>query len=257
MIKKTIMITSIAVLIAVTSVATTMTMVQANPTGDLIDIIIDGVGADPQQVLRVQVGPGPEYSGLMDDFPIPIPGFPPVPLIPLEVDVDDGIILITFGPAHLTGYEIEDESEEVERTVTIENQFGEQILEVDEAELLFVPSEKDGEPSQLNLDHFKCYEAKGDAVDVTVDLFDQFDLEEDVRVGKPKLFCNPVDKNGEGIFDDTAHLTCYKIKDKSEEVERTVDIDNQFGGQELEVEEPELLCVPSVKLAVIEAPEDD
>jgi len=161
--------------------------------------------------------------------------------------------------AHLTGYEIEDESEEVERTVTIINQFGEQILEVGEPELLFVPSLKDnvGMLSDLNLDHFKCYEAEGDAIDRPVGLLDQFGEEPAaVLVGEPEFFCLPVDKNGEGTIDDTAHLTCYEIEDEEFD-ERNVDISNQLDDQKLEVEEPELLCVPSEKTAVDEAPEDD
>ena len=61
MIKKTIMITSIAVLIAVTSIATTMTMVQASPIGDDIDIIIDGVLAEPQSFSATPTRP-PDHS---------------------------------------------------------------------------------------------------------------------------------------------------------------------------------------------------
>ena len=99
-----------------------------------------------------------------------------------------------------------------------------------------------------NLDHYKCYEAEGDSVDVIVDLQDQFGVEPEVLVGEPELFCNPVDKNGEGIFHAEAHLTCYDIGDDEEE--RDVLVTNQFGEQTLEVEDPELLCVPSEKIAV-------
>ncbi len=109
-------------------------------------------------------------------------------------------------------------------------------------------------PPAAALDHFKCYEAEGDDVVVTVDLEDQFGVELQVLVGEPKLFCNPVDKNGEGISNPTVHLTCYEIEDKEGE-ERVVEVDNQFGVQTLKVEEPELLCVPSEKISV--APEDD
>ena len=84
MIKKTIMITSIAVLIAVISVATTMTMIQANPIGDDIIISIEGVPAEPQfDGATVEDGYGPpEYQGDI---------FTPVPH-ELTVDVDDGMI---------------------------------------------------------------------------------------------------------------------------------------------------------------------
>lgn len=95
------------------------------------------------------------------------------------------------------------------------------------------------------LDHFKCYEAKGNPPNVAVDLQDQFGAESGILVEKPEFFCNPVDKNGEGIRNPAAHLTCYKIKANGEE--RNVVTTNQFGEQTLEVEKSELLCVPSEK----------
>jgi hypothetical protein len=81
----------------------------------------------------------------------------------------------------------------------------------------------------------------------TVDLTDQFGTAT-VFVGKPEFFCNPVDKNGEGIRNPAAHLTCYKIKAKS--AKRDVLIGNEFGGQTLDLKDPELLCVPSDKIEV-------
>ena len=106
------------------------------------------------------------------------------------------------------------------------------------------------------LDHFQCYEAEGDLVNLIVDLEDQFGPEPVVLVGEPKLFCNPVDKNGEGINDPEAHLTCYEIE-AGGEVERVVVIANQFGEQTLEVDDSELLCVPSAKIDVIVPGDDD
>ena len=100
----------------------------------------------------------------------------------------------------------------------------------------------------IDLDHFKCYEAVGVPVNVITTLEDQFGLQPLVLVGKPKFFCNPVDKNGEGIKDPTAHLTCYEIA-VAEKIERVVVVANQFGEQQaLEVENSKLLCVPSEKI---------
>ncbi len=173
---------------------------------------------------------------------------------------DEGISNAT---AHLTGYELDNDDEDFEPLdVLVTNQFGEQLLVLEEPELLLVPSTKDnvGELSDLNLDHFKCYEVEdGDDIDVIVSLQDQFDLEpEDVLVERPELFCNPVDKNGQGILDETAHLTCYEIED--EKIEREVLATNQLDDQFLVLAEPkELLCVPSEKLDVLphESAEDD
>jgi hypothetical protein len=44
-------------------------------------------------------------------------------------------------------------------------------------------------------------------------------------------------------------LTCYEIEGKGGK--REVVVENQFGEQTLTVEEPELLCVPSGKTAVV------
>ena len=140
---------------------------------------------------------------------------------------------------HLTGYEIGDVDDDsdsdavVERIVIVTNQFGEeQELLVNDPETLMVPSEKNGEPSDLNLDHFQCYGAEGVAVNVIVDLEDQFGASQN-WVGEPELFCNPVNKNGEGIIDELNHLTCYEIgegvDDDSEEFD--VQVNNQFGAR--------------------------
>ncbi|MDJ0945599.1 MAG: hypothetical protein QNJ30_19195 [Kiloniellales bacterium] len=173
--------------------------------------------------------------------------------------------------AHLACYEIEvsgnddddddDDSASVLREVTIENQFGEQVLTTGRSKSLCVPSRKNEEPSDLVLDHFKCYEAKGDGLNATVDLSDGSSTARGVIVKRPKRFCNPVDKNGEGILDSSSHLTCYRIRVPGPEYddELAVLASNQFGEQVLEVGDPKLLCIPSEKLGfeVIESPNDD
>ncbi len=176
---------------------------------------------------------------------------------PVAKTIDEEVTEIGDPTAHLTGYEIEGD-DDAERIVIISNQFGEeQALSLEEAWLLFVPSEKDFQVSDLNLDHFKCYEAEGNAVDVTVRLEDQFGPLEEVLVSEPELFCNPVDKNEEGIIDEESHLTCYEIEIDDEGTETVASVENQFGLQVLEVEEPVLLCVPSEKLEVQDDVDDD
>jgi hypothetical protein len=97
-------------------------------------------------------------------------------------------------------------------------------------------------------DHFKCYRtsqlgSKFQPRDV--ELVDQF-LGTTTKVQKPLRFCNPVDKNGEGIEDPTAHLMCYKIKEPRFIV-RDVEVTNQFGTQRLTVNRPDSLCLPAAK----------
>ena len=110
-----------------------------------------------------------------------------------------------------------------------------------------------------NLDHFKCYEAAGNDVVLTVDLQDQFEEELQVGVSEPKFFCNPVAKRHDGlvtnITDPMAHLTCYRIESLAGE--RDVRIVNQFGFQTLRVEASELLCVPSQKIDFEEEQDQD
>ncbi|MFQ5989749.1 MAG: hypothetical protein ACE5K9_07530 [Candidatus Methylomirabilales bacterium] len=104
-----------------------------------------------------------------------------------------------------------------------------------------------------SIDHFLCYEAKTAEGEPkferrSVTLEDQFGSVQ-MTVRKPEFFCNPVEKNGEGIPDPALHLTCYKIRDDDgEEFERRdVVVENQFGEQILTVKKPKLLCVPSLK----------
>jgi hypothetical protein len=40
--------------------------------------------------------------------------------------------------------------------------------------------------------------------------------------------CTPVDKNGEGIIDPTAHLCCYKLKAKALKPPPDVEVVSQF-----------------------------
>jgi hypothetical protein len=132
--------------------------------------------------------------------------------------------------------------------VLVQNQFGEQPLTVYDPAMLCLPSDKvspdDGlapDPS----DHYKCYWAGGDPVHRVVTLTDQFHVEF-VDVVEPVLFCNPVDKNGEGIIDPLTHLTCYYIAPPGI-LGLWVAAINQFGWQEMTVNESVALCVPSTK----------
>lgn len=168
---------------------------------------------------------------------------------PVTKTVNGEVTTIRDPTAHQTGYKI-DSDDRVRRRVVVSNQFGDaQVLSVRKAKLLFVPTEKDGVPSELNVDHFKCYQARGNKIRMTVSLEDQFGLEPEVRVRRPKLFCNPVDKNGEDIINPVSHLTCYRIRARNDNDERIVSIFNQLDAQSLEVEESKLLCVPSEKIS--------
>jgi len=107
------------------------------------------------------------------------------------------------------------------------------------------------EIEELLIDHFKCYKARHTAhfEQRVVTLTDQF-VSRDVILQGPIAVCNPVDKNGEGIIDETAHLTCYRLgRDKSGTKLRVVTTEDQFGEVEMQVKigDGETLCVPSQK----------
>jgi len=101
-------------------------------------------------------------------------------------------------------------------------------------------------PMTSAVDHFKCYKVQGDRFsDLFVDLEDEFGSMSEVEVLRPKRFCPPVDKNGEGIANPATGLICYRIR--GEEENRELVMENQFGTQVLEIKEPKYLCVPSTE----------
>ena len=76
------------------------------------------------------------------------------------VDKDDKGI--SDPTAHLTCYNTRTNSGQPlfePRNVVVENQFGELELAVSDSNTLCVPSKKNGVPADLNLDHFRCYDA--------------------------------------------------------------------------------------------------
>jgi hypothetical protein len=154
--------------------------------------------------------------------------------------------------AHLTFYAIRPVPL-AKWAVKLENQFGEQKLLVGPATMLAVPTFKmlAGHEAPVGLDHFKCYKAQGDRVDQSVVLKDQFQGAQ-VRVGAPVLFCNPTLKIHDGkltnIEHPESHLACYRTE-PSTPFTTVVPVSNQFGKARLKLSSPDLLCVPSLKLA--------
>jgi hypothetical protein len=156
--------------------------------------------------------------------------------------------------AHLMCYTIR-ESGFTKRTVVVRNQFGDQTVTVLKPETLCNPAEKNGVPfgsaDGAFLDHFKCYRIRGKGFtkrDVT--LTDQFETRTDT-VLKPKLLCNPVNKNNEGIPNSALHLTCYTLK-AAPFTPQPITVEDQFGeqsGQPFagECSKRAHICVPTIK----------
>ena len=99
------------------------------------------------------------------------------------------------------------------------------------------------------LDHFKCYAGLFPAFKGSALLQDQFGQEQ-VAVRTANRFCNPVSKNGQGIFDDAGHLTRYATAPPIGAppfVPIEVLVQNQFGLQPLTLLGRKGLFVPSRK----------
>jgi len=72
------------------------------------------------------------------------------------------------------------------------------------------------------------------------------DRQHDLR--KPTRLCTPTDKNGGGIKHERAHLMCYQaaaVKGAPKHDGAAVNLDNQFGAQQVTTVKEEELCVPS------------
>jgi hypothetical protein len=158
--------------------------------------------------------------------------------------------------AHLMCYQLAEGIPGPQRVV-VNNQFGEQPLTVVKPETLCAPAEKDGvllsSVAGAFLNHFKCYRVRSSGFEErTVSMVDQFEART-APIVKPKLLCNPVGKNGEGIPRPDNHLVCYKIKPGPPPfTPRDVTVEDQFARQDLRVlrgncRKADLLCLPSAK----------
>lgn len=159
------------------------------------------------------------------------------------------------------------------RSVVVLNQFvpNGQTLRVIRPSHFAVPTQKvavDGEQTEHgfpeDLDHYKCYDVKGDDVNAAASVQDQFDVLSDVwndvAVVTPRYLCNPSykihfkgfgeDNRGEWEFVDVKHpndhLVCYQVREGNRHAKKVIGR-NQFGEQEVLTGTFELLCVPSEK----------
>jgi hypothetical protein len=140
------------------------------------------------------------------------------------------------------------------RTVLAQNQFGDNYLRILRPEALCNPAAKNLITSDLQINHYKCYRARSlnRFQPRVVTVSDQFETRTGTLI-KPVSFCNPVDKNGEGILNPSAHQTCYKFQaDGSPFTGPNVNVLDQFGAIDLQAvagvcRKADLLCVPSLK----------
>lgn len=98
--------------------------------------------------------------------------------------------------------------------------------------------------------HYLVYDiAQPITVDIFVRLFDQFDQffpeEFSTNFLIMEKFANPVDKNGEGIFNELIHQTWWVIDDP--QANKEVGLINQFGHQNWNVGNGRYLILPALK----------
>jgi hypothetical protein len=85
---------------------------------------------------------------------------------------------------------------------------------------------------------------------------DQFG-EGTMKLIKPRLFCNPVNKNGEGISNPSTHLTCYTrpLFTTFDRKRNQITPTDQFGELALDLRSrPSTLCVPSLDITESQEP---
>ena len=96
-------------------------------------------------------------------------------------------------------------------------------------------------------DHFECYRVLPVTIGKFVTLTDQFGTT-DTEVENAQTLCNPASKNQFGPREPRAHLVCYQTLDKTPVMRQPrVEISNQFGDVQALIQNPEQLCVPSLK----------
>lgn len=171
---------------------------------------------------------------------------------PVEKVHDNIVTPISHEDYHLTYYNLVYDKVPQSWEVALSNQFGTQNLTVRGPVALVVPTQKEGHEVPADLDHFLLYEVTNEpsSLDITVNLNDQF-KEETVVVYEPIYFANPVQKtlNSEvtEIQNPDNHLVFYTIEGEPfYKMTQTVD---QFGEWTLYLDDPELLALPSQKLA--------
>ncbi|MCC6850299.1 MAG: hypothetical protein IT294_17550 [Deltaproteobacteria bacterium] len=154
---------------------------------------------------------------------------------------------------HLLSYEISQAGFVPVKGLHVVNQFQDAVITLARPDYMMVPSAKDltATPPLLPpaINHFKCYtieRSRFRASDIKVD--DQFGTL-NVDIKRPVRFCAAADKNGEGIVDPSANLTCYHVRQASGPRFRGpaggIFTTNQFGSAAFRVFGPRELCVPT------------
>jgi hypothetical protein len=140
--------------------------------------------------------------------------------------------------------------------VNAQDQFGFHDLEVRDSRFLLTPALKYPEAGDTipEKNHYLCYDAVGEPLDIDVHLVDQFDSTF-VVILQPEYFCNPCVKEllDSGIIypivDPLAHLIVYRI-DNPHQYDIFATMLDQFGFWQMNLWDNFYLVVPALKNSV-------
>jgi hypothetical protein len=203
------------------------------------------LGPEPVEhfALYLAVGPDGPVVSIDDQFGSQVTDLGVVDhfMVPLDKNLEG----VADPFSHLTCNQIVD-GDPAPSQVIVDNQFGQQTLDLGSPREFCVPTEKLISPGPVSIDHFKCYDASGPSLDIPIDWADQFQGI-GVTVRQPILLCNPADKNGEGISNPDDHLVCYNADPPGANI-GLIPVLNQFiPAASIDVNEPIGVCVPSSK----------
>jgi hypothetical protein len=215
-----------------------------------------------QVQLRDQFDPPDDPDVTPTPLPFKTVGSPVRYGAPVEKNHSGVVTPVTNPDAHLEMFQLLPAEPGTTRYVDVINQFGTQTLTVQDPVFVGVPTQQlpfGAPPADPNagpfLDHYKIYNATGPAINVSVNLVDQFHQEPNVFVGAPRYFGNPTEKTHNGVVTSIFHaedfLVCYDIGPQA--FTTSIQTDNQFGPGNLVINPADLLCVPSQKTGFVEA----
>jgi hypothetical protein len=118
-----------------------------------------------------------------------------------------------------------------------------------------LPTEKQGTPAAGNLNHFKGYRGKRTRAPVFPASLDGDLGSQQAKFYRYAAVMTPVDVDGAGMVDPTAHLMCLELvyRDRGFEIpepsftSQEVTIENELGTQTIEITKPDALCLPSLR----------
>jgi hypothetical protein len=146
--------------------------------------------------------------------------------------------------------------------VAVTNQFGDQGINVLDAQYLLNPALKNQHGTPPIKNHYKAYNCTGQPVNVPIGMIDQFDSWQ-ATVMFPRYFLTPVQKQigGPGgvtypIVDPNQHYVCYEFQPYDPTPFTAVMTDQFLQDATMQLFPGQMICVPTYKQSVTSAVKD-